>query len=47
MRKTVIDYKLQEVPSIKHGTRMVQRTKTRTVPGEKKITTMEEFTVKV
>lgn len=47
MQKTVIDYKLQEVPSIKHGTKVIERTKTRTVPGMRKITSTEEFTVKV
>jgi len=47
MQKTVIDYELQEVPSIKHGTKVIVRTKTRTVPGMRKITSTEEFTVKV
>jgi len=43
MKQTVIDYKLQEVPSIKHGTRMVKRTRTRTVPGVKMVATMVPF----
>lgn len=43
MKKTVIDYKLEMVPSIKHGHRMVERTKTRTVPGTREVTTTEEY----
>jgi len=47
MKKTVVDYKIEEVPSIKHGKKMVERTKTRTIPSQREITTTEKFTVKV
>jgi len=42
MMKSVIDYKIKDVPSIKHGFKTIKRTKTRTVPGTKKITILEE-----
>jgi len=37
MKKTVIDYKLKEVPSIKHGTKVIKRTRTRDVNANKVI----------
>jgi len=37
MKKTVIAYKLKEVPSIKHGTKVVKRTRTRDVKANKVI----------
>jgi len=47
MEKTIIDYKLQEVPSIKHGTKVIKRTKTRSVPGTKTITELKPFKIMV
>jgi len=39
----VIDYNLKMVPSIKHGYRMVERTKTKNVPVTKDVTTTETY----